>query len=55
VPFPPTFREPLALHIAAARADGAVFLLESPWKKPYSTRGVRAMLGGGDKLRGSWR
>jgi integrase/recombinase XerD len=44
VPFPASFRETLALHIAAARADGAVFLFESSWKKPYSTRGVRAML-----------
>jgi integrase/recombinase XerD len=44
VPFPGPFRETLALHIAAARANGAVFLFESSWKKPYSTRGVRAML-----------
>lgn len=44
VPFPASFRETLALHIAAARANGAVFLFESAWKKPYSTRGVRAML-----------
>ncbi len=44
VPFPASFRETLALHIAAARAAGAVFLFESSWKKPYSTRGVRAML-----------
>jgi integrase/recombinase XerD len=44
VPFPGPFRETLALHIAAARANGAVFLFESSWKKPYSTRGVRARL-----------
>jgi integrase/recombinase XerD len=44
VPFPASFRETLALHIAAARANGAVFLFQSSWKKPYSTRGVRAML-----------
>ncbi len=43
-PFPASYRETLALHIAAARANGAVFLFESSWKKPYSTRGVRAML-----------
>lgn len=44
VPFPAAFKETLALHIAAARDKGAVFLFESSWKKPYSTRGVRAML-----------
>lgn len=44
VPFPATFKETLALHIAAAREKGAAFLFESSWKKPYSTRGVRAML-----------
>ncbi|MEV4185724.1 tyrosine-type recombinase/integrase [Streptosporangium canum] len=44
VPFPARFKETLALHIAAARKKGAAFLFESSWKKPYSTRGVRAML-----------
>ncbi|MFI9597634.1 tyrosine-type recombinase/integrase [Nonomuraea sp. NPDC052265] len=44
VPFPATFKETLALHIAAAHKKGAAFLFESSWKKPYSTRGVRAML-----------
>jgi integrase/recombinase XerD len=44
VPFPATFKETLALHISAARDNGAAFLFESSWKKPYSTRGVRAML-----------
>jgi integrase/recombinase XerD len=44
VPFPPTFRETLALHIGSQRAKGAAFLFESSWKKPYSTRGVRALL-----------
>ncbi|MGH3847100.1 MAG: tyrosine-type recombinase/integrase [Pseudonocardiaceae bacterium] len=44
VPFPAAFKETLALHIAAARDKGAAFLFESSWKKPYSTRGVRAML-----------
>ena len=39
VPFPAPLRETLALHIAAARADGAVFLLEPPRKKPYSALG----------------
>ena len=44
VPFPATFKETLALHISAARDNGAAFLFESSWKKPYSTRGARAML-----------
>jgi integrase/recombinase XerD len=44
VPFPPTFRETLALHIEHMRARGATHLFESSWKKPYSTRGVRALL-----------
>jgi integrase/recombinase XerD len=44
VPFPTAFKETLALHIDTARTKGAVFLFESSWKKPYSTRGVRAML-----------
>jgi integrase/recombinase XerD len=44
VPFPAPFKETLALHIAAAQDKGATFLFESSWKKPYSTRGVRAML-----------
>jgi integrase/recombinase XerD len=39
-----TFKETLALHIDSQRAKGATFLIESSWKKPYSTRGVRAML-----------
>jgi integrase/recombinase XerD len=44
VPFPAAFKETLALHIDTAHTKGAVFLFESSWKKPYSTRGVRAML-----------
>lgn len=44
VPVPAAFKETLALHIAALREKGAVFLFESSWKKPYSTRGVRAIL-----------
>lgn len=44
VPFPATFRETLALHMDAQRGKGAAFLFESSWKKPYFTRGVRAML-----------
>ena len=44
VPFPPAFKETLALHIDAQRRAGAVFLFESSWKKPYSDRGVRKIL-----------
>ena len=44
VPFPPTFAETLALHVDARRKAGGDHLFESGWKKPYSTRGVRAML-----------
>ena len=44
VPFPGAFKETLALHIDNQRSKHAQFLFESSWKKPYSTRGVRAML-----------
>lgn len=44
VPFPTSFKETVALHIEAMRTKGAVHLFESSWKKPYSTRGVRALL-----------
>ncbi len=44
VRFPAAFKETLAPHIAALREKGAVFVFESSCKKPYSTRGVRAML-----------
>ena len=44
VPFPPAFKEALALHADAIRAKGAAYLFESSWKKPYSDRGVRKIL-----------
>ncbi len=44
VPFPTSFKETLGLHMDAMHSRGAVHLFESSWKKPYSTRGVRAML-----------
>jgi integrase/recombinase XerD len=44
VPFPPSFKETLALHIDQRRHAGGNHLFESSWRKPYSTRGVRAML-----------
>jgi integrase len=34
VPFPHTFRETLALHIADRRKTGGAYLFESSWKKP---------------------
>ena len=44
VPFPPSFKETLALHVQVMHERGASHLFESSWKKPYSTRGVRAIL-----------
>ncbi len=44
VPFPVSFKEPLALHADSMRKKGANYLFESSWKKPYSDRGVRKML-----------
>jgi integrase/recombinase XerD len=44
VPFPPAFKETLALHINAQRRAGAVFLFESSWKKPYSGHAARQSL-----------
>ena len=44
VPFPTGFKETLALHIDAQKAKRATFLFESSWKKPYTDRGVRALL-----------
>jgi integrase/recombinase XerD len=44
VPFPPAFKETLALHVASQRRAGAAYLFESSWKKPYSDRGVRKIL-----------
>jgi len=44
VPIPSSFKETLALHMNTQRAKGAAFLFESSRKKPYSTRGVRALL-----------
>lgn len=44
VPFPRSFAETLSLHIGDRHKTGGDYLFESSWKKPYSTRGVRAML-----------
>ena len=52
LPFPTSFKETLVLHMDAMRERGALHLFESSWKKPYSTRGVRAMLARYAKLAG---
>lgn len=44
VPFPPAFKETLPLHLDQRQRVGGDHLFESSWRKPYSTRGVRAML-----------
>ena len=44
VPFPPTFKEALGLHIQAQRQKRATYLFESSWKRAYSERGVRKIL-----------
>ncbi|MEV0808830.1 tyrosine-type recombinase/integrase [Micromonospora sp. NPDC050200] len=37
-------KEALAPHMDAQKAKGAAYLFESSRKKPYSTRGIRALL-----------
>lgn len=44
VPFPPPFKETLALHIAGMRKQRAAYLFESSRKRPYTDRGVRKIL-----------
>lgn len=44
VPFPKSFRETLALHVANSNKNNQIYLFESSWKKPYSDRGIRKML-----------
>jgi integrase/recombinase XerD len=44
VPFPKSFKETLALHIANATKNKQSCLFESSWKKPYSDRGIRKIL-----------
>ena len=44
VPFPKSFREPLALHVTNSLKNKQKNLFESSWKKPYSDRGIRKML-----------
>lgn len=44
VPFPPAFKETLALHMEGMRKIGSAYLFESTWKKPFSCEGVRKMI-----------
>jgi len=44
VPFPPPFKEMLAMHAGSMKKKQAVFLFESTWKKKYTDRGVRKIL-----------
>lgn len=44
VPFPATFREPLAMHIAVGRTEQRLYLFESSWKRRYSERGIHKMI-----------
>lgn len=44
VPFPPRFKETLAMHCNRSQEEGATYLFESSWKKQYSDRGIRAIL-----------
>jgi integrase/recombinase XerD len=44
VPFPPSFKETLAMHHQSMLTKKAVYFFESPWKRRYSERGIRKML-----------
>ena len=44
VPFPPSFKETLAIHHQAMLKKKAVYLFESSWNRKYSERGIRKML-----------
>ncbi|NET07476.1 MAG: tyrosine-type recombinase/integrase [Symploca sp. SIO2B6] len=44
VPFPVSFKEVLALHVARMKQLSATYLFESSWKRKYSDRGIRKIL-----------
>lgn len=44
VPFPSSFKETLALHVAACQQKGGKFLFESSWRRPYTDRGIRKIM-----------
>ena len=43
-PFPPSFKETLAMHHQSMLKRKAVYLFESSWNRKYSERGIRKML-----------
>ncbi|HBW38795.1 tyrosine-type recombinase/integrase [Desulfosporosinus sp. BICA1-9] len=45
VPFPQSFKELLAMHADSMIKKQAVYLFESSWKKKYTDRGIRKILG----------
>lgn len=44
VPFPVGFQEILALHLEKVKNNGAKYLFESSWQRPYTDRGIRKMM-----------
>ncbi|MHC4536841.1 MAG: tyrosine-type recombinase/integrase [Planctomycetota bacterium] len=44
VPFPPSFKETLAMHHQSMLTKKAAYLFESSWNRKYSERGIRKML-----------
>lgn len=44
VPFPPSFKEILAMHHQAMCRKKATYLFQSSWKRRYSERGIRKMI-----------
>jgi len=44
VPFPPLFKEMLAMHADSMKKKQAAYLFESTWKKQYTDRGIRKIL-----------
>ncbi|NJP22149.1 MAG: tyrosine-type recombinase/integrase [Hydrococcus sp. CRU_1_1] len=44
VPFPVSFKEVLAIHVAGMEQKQATYLFESSWKRKYSDRGIRKIL-----------
>ena len=55
VPFPRGFREVLAFHANTIRNNGGTYLFESSWKKPYTDRGIRKILGSYSRMAGMSR
>lgn len=44
VPFPPSFKEMLAMHADTNKKKQAIYLFESSWNKKYTDRGIRKIL-----------